>query len=72
MVSGFIIIFERSVQIGDVIQLDLPTFTATAEMAGRSRLLGGYHIQSDNIEGLRLGKKIADATWSRYQEWFGR
>ncbi len=35
--------------------LKLPTFTATAEMAGISRIMGGYHIQADNIEGLKLG-----------------
>src|SRR5436190_920336 len=29
------------------IVLELPTFSATAEMAGISRILGGYHIQAD-------------------------
>ena len=45
--------------------LKLPTFTATAEMAGLSRVMGGYHIQSDNVAGLALGKKVADEDWKR-------
>jgi len=36
--------------------LALPTFTATADMAGISRVMGGYHIQADNVEGLKLGR----------------
>jgi hypothetical protein len=39
-------------------------------MAGLSRLLGGYHIQSDNLEGLRLGRAVADYSWRRYQAYF--
>lgn len=50
--------------------LELPTFTATAEMAGISRVMGGYHIQSDNIAALELGRKIADFSWPRYQAYF--
>src|SRR5262249_17017470 len=34
--------------------LTMPTFTGTAEMAGMSRVMGGYHIQSDNLYGLKL------------------
>ncbi|MBS1566811.1 MAG: vanadium-dependent haloperoxidase, partial [Bacteroidetes bacterium] len=41
---------------GDTVILSFPTFTATAEMAGISRVMGGYHIQSDNTEGLKLGR----------------
>jgi hypothetical protein len=48
----------------------LPTFSATAEMAGISRVLGGYHIQSDNVEGLRLGRAVAETTWPRYRAYF--
>ena len=43
---------------GDV-RLPLPTFTEVAEMAGISRVLGGYHIQSDNTAGLEMGRKVA-------------
>ena len=52
------------------VELPLPTFTATAEMAGISRVMGGYHIQADNVEGLTLGRKVAQFTWPRYQAYF--
>jgi hypothetical protein len=51
---------------GDTVTLSFPTFTETADMAGMSRVLGGYHIQSDNIEGLKLGRKVADVVWKKY------
>src|SRR5207245_513059 len=40
--------------------LDVPTFSATAQMAGISRVMGGYHIQADNVAGLELGRQVAD------------
>jgi hypothetical protein len=52
------------------VDLPLPTFTATAEMAGLSRVMGGYHIQADNIEGLTLGRKVAEFMWPRIQAYF--
>lgn len=52
------------------VELPLPTFTATADMAGISRVMGGYHIQADNIEGLAMGRKIAQFTWPRIQQYF--
>lgn len=52
------------------VRLQLPTFSATAEMAGISRVMGGYHIQSDNIEGLKLGRKVAEFTWPRTKCYF--
>jgi hypothetical protein len=52
------------------VALKLPTFTATADMAGISRVMGGYHIQTDNIDGLELGRTIARNTWPVYQEYF--
>ncbi len=54
----------------EAVLLELPTFTATAEMAGISRVMGGYHIQSDNIAGLELGRTIARWSWPRYQAYF--
>ena len=39
-------------------------------MAGISRVMGGYHIQSDNIEGLRLGRKVAEYVWGITQGYF--
>lgn len=50
--------------------LDLPTFTATAEMAGISRVLGGYHIQADNVAGLDLGRKVAHYVWPITKSYF--
>lgn len=50
--------------------LELPSWTATADMAGISRVLGGYHIQSDNVDALALGRTIANFEWPRYQEYF--
>lgn len=52
--------------VGDTVTLHFPTFTETANMAGFSRILGGYHIRADNIEGLALGRKVAGAVWSTY------
>ncbi|MGI8601704.1 MAG: vanadium-dependent haloperoxidase [Verrucomicrobiales bacterium] len=55
---------------GEEVKLDLPTFTATAEMAGISRVYGGYHIQADNIEGLTLGRKVATYDWPKIRGYF--
>jgi hypothetical protein len=51
--------------------LEFPTFTETAEMAGFSRVLGGYHIQADNIEGLTLGRNVAREVWDFYKQHIG-
>ncbi|HVF43042.1 MAG TPA: vanadium-dependent haloperoxidase [Pyrinomonadaceae bacterium] len=52
------------------VTLKLPTFTATAEMAGISRVLGGYHIQADNVAGLELGRKVALYVWPVTKSYF--
>jgi hypothetical protein len=52
------------------IRLRLPSFTATAEMAAVSRLWGGYHIRTDNEEGLILGRTVAMYSWPKYQAYF--
>ena len=49
------------------VALKLSTFTATADMAGISRVMGGYHIQTDNVEGLALGRRIAQSIWPKIQ-----
>jgi hypothetical protein len=54
-------------RIGDTITLNFPTFTETAEMAGISRVLGGYHIQVDNVEGLKLGRNVGAEVFKWYQ-----
>jgi hypothetical protein len=56
-------------QNGEV-TLQLPTFTATAQMAGISRVMGGYHIQADNVAGLELGRKVALYVWTQTQAYF--
>lgn len=57
--------------LGDTVTLHFPTFTKTAEMAGISRVLGGYHIQADNIAGLELGRDVAHEAWKFYQRHIG-
>ncbi len=57
--------------LGDPVTLEFPTFTKAAEMAGMSRVMGGYHIQADNIEGLELGRKIARYNYKKYLELLG-
>jgi hypothetical protein len=54
--------------LGDTVTLIFPTFTQTANMAGQSRVLGGYHIQADNVEGLKLGRGVAQLVWQKYLE----
>ena len=57
--------------LGEDVRLYLPTFTETAEMAGISRIYGGYHIQSDNIEGLKMGRSVGKLVHERAQDLFG-
>jgi hypothetical protein len=52
------------------VRLKLPTFSSTAEMAALSRMLGGYHIATDNHVGLDVGRKIAVYSWPKYQAYF--
>lgn len=52
---------------GEQVALELPTFSATAEMAARSRALGGYHIPIDNDVGLAVGRELATWSWPRYE-----
>jgi hypothetical protein len=53
------------------IALQLPTFSATAEMAGISRVMGGYHIQADNLAGLELGRRVAGEAWAKLLRHYG-
>ncbi len=57
--------------LGDTVTLKFPTFTETADMAGISRVLGGYHIQADNIAGLELGRDVAREAWIFYRAHVG-
>lgn len=58
--------------LGDTVVLQFPTFTEAAEMAGISRVLGGYHIQAENIAGLELGRDVAQEVWQFYNNHIGR
>ncbi len=49
----------------DSVTLVFPTFSSTAEQAGLSRVLGGYHIQFDNVHGLELGRRVAEVTFAK-------
>ncbi len=51
---------------GDTVTLKLPTFTEAADRAGISRVMGGYHIQCENVEGLKLGRNLAKVVWDKY------
>ena len=48
----------------------MPTFTGAADMAGISRIMGGYHIEADNVEGLKLGRSVATFSWPKYEAYF--
>lgn len=52
--------------LGDTVILHFPTFTEAAEMAGQSRVLGGYHIQADNVAGLQLGRDVATHIYNNF------
>lgn len=52
------------------VALRFPTFSATAEMAALSRLMGGYHIRTDNEVGLEVGRKVAKHIWPKFQKQF--
>ena len=54
----------------EVVLLELPTFSGTAELAGISRVMGGYHTQADNIAALELGRQCANYSWPKYQAYF--
>jgi hypothetical protein len=56
---------------GKKVTLRFPTFTKTIQMAGISRVLGGYHIQADNVAGIELGKNVAEETWKFYNKHIG-
>ncbi len=52
------------------VRLPLPTFSATSDMAALSRCMGGYHIASDNVVGLEVGRTIGTYSWPKYQAYF--
>ncbi|SIS80949.1 PAP2 superfamily protein [Zobellia uliginosa] len=61
-----------SVHYGKTVTIHFPTFTETANMAGMSRVMGGYHIQADNVAGLQLGRDVASQAWKFYNKHLGQ
>lgn len=57
--------------VGTDVRLWLPSLTQAGEMAGISRVMGGYHIRSDNIEGLKMGRKVGAVVHQKAQQLFG-
>jgi len=55
---------------GELITLDLKTWTNTANMAALSRAMGGYHIPVDNEVGLKVGRDLVVWSMPKYQEYF--
>lgn len=52
------------------VRIPMSTFTETADLAGISRVLGGYHIQADNVAGLELGRRVASYLHPKLQSLF--
>lgn len=47
------------------VTLTWPTFSAAADEAGISRRYGGIHFQDGDLEGRRLGRRVAALVWDR-------
>ncbi|MDC1068483.1 vanadium-dependent haloperoxidase [Candidatus Kapabacteria bacterium] len=58
--------------VDDTVTINFPTFTEAANMAGMSRVMGGYHIQADNVAGLELGRDVAVKVMEFYHEHVGK
>lgn len=55
---------------GEMVTLDLKSWTNTANMAALSRAMGGYHIPIDNDVGLKVGRELAVWSFPKYQHYF--
>jgi len=51
--------------VGAEVTLHFATLSEAAERAGYSRVLGGYHIQADNLEGLKLGRQVGHTVYEK-------
>jgi hypothetical protein len=49
------------------VSLSWATYTDASNESGLSRIYGGIHPEADNVEGLKLGRKVAGAVWDRAQ-----
>jgi photosystem II stability/assembly factor-like uncharacterized protein len=51
-------------------QLEWATYYDAADQAGQSRLWGGIHIASDDLDGRRIGARVGEAALARAHELF--
>jgi len=55
--------------LGEPVYLKFATFTETADQAGISRVMGGYHIPMENVEGLKLGRNVGNLVFKKCQSY---
>ena len=65
-------IIERHASPTQAVVLSWDTFSEAAREAGYSRRLGGIHFEQADVEGQRLGRRVADAVWARAVRLMGR
>lgn len=53
------------------IELSWATFTEASNESGLSRLYGGIHFQSGNMEGLKLGERVGEKVYERFKSLTG-
>jgi hypothetical protein len=47
--------------------LSWATFSEAADQSGMSRRYGGLHFEDADLEGRRLGRKVAALSWNKAQ-----
>ncbi|HET6530476.1 MAG TPA: vanadium-dependent haloperoxidase [Actinoplanes sp.] len=52
------------------VRLSWPTYTAAADEAGLSRMLGGIHFRDANRNGMTLGTSVGSNAWSKARTYF--
>ena len=55
--------------LGEPLSLKFETFSQTADLAGISRVMGGYHIPIENVEGLKLGRSVGNVVFNKCQSY---
>ena len=55
--------------LGEPLSLKFGTFSQTADLAGISRVMGGYHIPIENVEGLKLGRSVGNVVFNKCQSY---
>ncbi|HEY3412351.1 MAG TPA: vanadium-dependent haloperoxidase [Armatimonadota bacterium] len=62
--------FEAGLVPARPVTLSWPTFTDAANQAGISRLYGGIHFSTGDLEGRKVGHKVGAAVWQKAQALF--